>query len=172
MWREVVRCLHGCGKCVRLGSASRCWEDVLLERGATYHLCGVSGERKFGASGPSVFGVHKECFVQFGRGMKTGRPKNTFWLEPRSWRCWSRNCCRLWAGRAPAVSWAPEWVPFEILVWADNIFLVSSSIIDKVKRTQEIADVFWKRGLRFNESSLEILPSKKGRKRGHPYSLQ
>ena len=59
------------------------------------------------------------------------------------------------------MSLAPEWVPFEILVWADKIFLVSSSIIDVVKRTQEIADVFGKRGLRFNQSSLEILPSKK-----------
>ena len=67
---------------------------------------------------------------------------------------------QLWAGRAPAVSWAPEWMPFEILVWADNIFLVSSSTTDILKRTQEIAYVFGKRGLRFNKSSLEIFPSK------------
>ena len=68
---------------------------------------------------------------------------------------------QLWAGRAPAVSWAPEWMPFENLVWADNIFLVSSSITDIVKRTQEIAYVFGQKGLRFNQkSSLEILPSK------------
>ena len=59
---------------------------------------------------------------------------------------------------------APEWVPFEFLVLADNIFLVSSSIIDIVKRTQEIADVFGRRGLRFNQSSLEILPSKEADK--------
>ena len=45
-------------------------------------------------------------------------------------------------------------MPFEILVWADNIFLVSSSITDIVKRTQEIAYVFGKRGLRFNQSVL------------------
>ena len=61
---------------------------------------------------------------------------------------------------APAVTWAPDWVPFEILVWAENIFLVSSSIIDFVKRTKEIAEVFGKRGLRFNRCSLEIVPSK------------
>ena len=70
----------------------------------------------------------------------------------------------LWAGRAPAVCWAPEWKPFEILVWADNIFLVSSSIIDIVQRTQDIAHVFGKRDLRFNQSSLEILPSKTAEK--------
>ena len=69
----------------------------------------------------------------------------------------SEELLQLWAGRALAVSWAPEWMPFEILVGADNIFLVSSSIM---KRTQEIAYVFGKRGLRFNQSSLEILPSK------------
>ena len=45
-------------------------------------------------------------------------------------------------------------------MWADNIFPVSSSVTDIVKRTQEIAYVFGKRGLRFNQSSLEILPSK------------
>ena len=67
---------------------------------------------------------------------------------------------QLLAGRAPAVSWAPEWMPSEILVWADNIFLVSSSIADTMKRTQEIAYVFGKRDLRFNQSSFEILPSK------------
>ena len=33
--------------------------------GDCYHICGGSGERKFGASGTSVFGVHKKCFVQF-----------------------------------------------------------------------------------------------------------
>ena len=65
---------------------------------------------------------------------------------------------RLWAGRAPAVSWAPEWVPFEILVWADNIFLVSSSMVEIARRKREIAEVFGRKGLRFNRSSLEILP--------------
>ena len=70
----------------------------------------------------------------------------------------------LWAGRAPAVSWAPEWKPFEILVWADNIFLVSSSIIDIVQRTQDIEHVFGKRNLCFDQKSLEILPSKTAEK--------
>ena len=70
----------------------------------------------------------------------------------------------LWAGRGPAVSWAPEWKPFEILVWADNIFLVSSSIIDIVQRTQDIEHVFGKRDLCFNQKSLENLPSKTAEK--------
>ena len=66
----------------------------------------------------------------------------------------------LWANKEPAVSWAPEWKPFEILVWADNIFLVSSSIIDIVQKTQDIEHVFGKKDLCFNQKSLEILPSK------------
>ena len=66
----------------------------------------------------------------------------------------------LWAGPASAVSWAPEWKPFEIWCGPDNIFMVSSSITDIVQRTQDIAHVVGKRDLRFNQSSLEILPSK------------
>ena len=66
----------------------------------------------------------------------------------------------LWAVRGPAVFWASEWKPFEILIWADNIFLVSSSVIDIVQRTQDIEHVFGKKQLCFNQKSLEILPSK------------
>ena len=62
--------------------------------------------------------------------------------------------------QGPAVSWAPEWKAFEMLIWADNIFLVSSSIIDIVQRTQDIEHVFGKKELCFNQKSLEILPSK------------
>ena len=47
-----------------------------------------------------------------------------------------------------------------MLIWADNIFLVSSSIIDIVQRTQDIEHVFGKKELCFNQKSLEILPSK------------
>ena len=131
-------------------SAPRCWEN---------HLCGSSSERNFGASCTAVLGVHKKCSVQIGRGYETGRPKNTIrWNQVMA--VLIEELSQLWAGRAPAVSWAPEWVPFEILVWADNIFQVSSSIADIVNRTQEIAYVFGKRDLRFIQSSLEILPSK------------
>ena len=70
----------------------------------------------------------------------------------------------LWAPRGPAVSWAPEWKPFEILIWADNIFLVLSSVIDIVQRTQDIEHVFGKKQLCFNQKSLEILPSKNAEK--------
>ena len=64
---------------------------------------------------------------------------------------------QLWSDRSPAVSWAPEWKPFEILVWADNIFLVTSSIAEAEKRTQDIAHVFGKKNLLFNSDSLDIL---------------
>ena len=45
-----------------------------------------------------------------------------------------RSCTRLWvvslklrAKIQPAVTWAPAWREFEILGWAENIFLVTSS---------------------------------------------
>ena len=134
--------------------------DVLLERGATtISAAAVERENLELRARPSL-GFTKSASFSLDVGMRQGGPRT-----PSGWNqvmaVLVEELLQLWAGRAPAVSWAPEWVPFEILVWADNIFLVSSSIIDIVKRTQEIADVFGKRGLRFNESSLEILPSKK-----------
>ena len=127
--------------------------DVLLERGATTIISSAAVVREnLELSGTSVFGVHKECFVQLGRGHETGRPKNTFWLDP------GHGC--VGRGIAAAVGWTgsggvlgSEWVSFEILVWSDNIFMVSSSIADIRKKTQEIAHVFGKKDLRFNQSS-------------------
>ena len=46
----------------------------------------------------------------------------------------------------------------------DNIFLVSSSVIDIVQRTQDIEHVFGKKQLCFNQKSLEIFPSKNAEK--------
>ena len=66
---------------------------------------------------------------------------------------------QLWTDRSPAVSWAPAWKPFEILVWADSIFLVTSSVAEAGKRTQDVANVFGMKKLLFNPGSLEILPS-------------
>ena len=37
------------------------------------------------------------------------------------WLRWSTNCC----GCGLAVSWAPEWNDFFILLWADNISLIT-----------------------------------------------
>ena len=138
--------------------------DVLLERECYYHLCGGSGERTFGAPGTSVFGgSQRSASFSLDVGMRQGGPRT-----PSGWNqvmaVLIEESLQMWAGRALAVSWAPEWVPFEILVWADNIFLVSSSITDIVKRMQGIAYVFGKRGLHFNQSSLEILPSKTAEK--------
>ena len=62
---------------------------------------------------------------------------------------------RLWANSNPAVEWALEWKEF---LWADNIFLVTSSASEPKRRTQEVANVFKKKKLFFNQSSLEILP--------------
>ena len=106
-------------------------------------------------------GFPKSAPFRLDVGMRQGGPRT-----PSGWNqvmaVLIEELLQLWAGRAPAVSWAPEWVPFEILVWADNIFLVSSSFADIMKRTQEIAYVIGKRDLRFNQSSLEILPSTNG----------
>ena len=66
----------------------------------------------------------------------------------------------MWAGRDPAVVWAPEWKELEILTWADSIFLVTSSVAEAARRTREVAEVFMKKKLYFNQSSLDILPSR------------
>ena len=104
-------------------------------------------------------GFTKSASFSLDVGMRQGGPRT-----PSGWNqvmaVLVEELLRLWAGRAPAVSWAQNGCRLKFLAWADNIFLVSSSIIDIVQRTQEIAEVFGKRGLRFNQSSLEILPSK------------
>ena len=56
--------------------------DVLLERGATSHLCGGSSEGKLGALCKAVHGIHKKSSVQTGCWCETGGSKDTFWLEP------------------------------------------------------------------------------------------
>ena len=54
-------------------------------------------------------------------GMRQGGPRT-----PSGWNqvmaVLVEELLLLWAVRGPAVSWAPEWKPFEILIWADNIF--------------------------------------------------
>ena len=129
--------------------------DVLLERGATTISAAASGERKLGAPGPSVSRVHKECFVQSGRGHETGRPKNTFQLEPGH-----GGVGRGIAGPGSVLSYRMGAVR-NFWYGPTTFFLVFSSTVDVAKRTLEIAEVFGKRGLRFNQSRLEILPSKK-----------
>ena len=79
---------------------------------------------------------------------------------------------RLWANRNPAVEWALEWKEFEILVWADNIFLVTSSASEAKRRTQEMASVIEKKKLVFNHSSLEILPTGAAEKDKIPIVLE
>ena len=134
--------------------------DVLLERGATTISAAAAVRENLELRARPCLGFTRSASFSLDVGMKQGGPRT-----PSGWNqvmaVLIEELLQLWAGRAPAVSWAPEWMPFEILVWADNIFLVSSSITDIMKRTQEIAYVFRKRGLRFNQSSLEILPSKK-----------
>ena len=71
---------------------------------------------------------------------------------------------RLWSGRGLAVSWAPEWNDFSILLWADNIFLTTDSAAEAARRSCEVASVFKSRKLFFNDSSLEILPSRDAEK--------
>ena len=79
---------------------------------------------------------------------------------------------QLWSRRCPAVSWAPEWNDFSILVWADNIFLTTDSAAEAARRSCEVASVFKSQRLYFNESSLEILPSKAAEKDSFPFGLK
>ena len=137
--------------------------DVLLERGATVISATAAVRENLDLRARPCMGFTESPPFKLDVGMRQGGPRT-----PSDWNqvmaVLIEELLLLWAGRGPAVSWAPEWKPFEILVWADNIFLVSSSIIDIVQRTQDIANVFGKRDLRFNQKSLEILSSKTAEK--------
>ena len=133
--------------------------DVLLERGATISSVAAAVRENLDLSARPCMGNTKSPPFRLEVGMRQGGPRT-----PSGWNqvmaVLVEELLLLWANKKPAVSWAPEWKPFEILVWADNIFLVSSSIIDIVQKTQDIEHVFGKKDLYFNQKSLEILPSK------------
>ena len=57
-------------------------------------------------------------------------------------------------------------------MWADNIFLVTSSASEAKRRTQEVANVFKKKKLFFIQSSLEILPSRAAEKGQDPLCVE
>ena len=82
------------------------------------------------------------------------------------------NYCSCGVVAVAAVSWAPEWNDFSILVWADNIFLTIDSAAEAVRRSCEVASVFKSQRLFFNESSLEILPSRAAEKDSFPFALE
>ena len=114
--------------------------NVLLERGATIISAAAAVRENLELSARPCLGFTKSASFRLVVGMRQGGPRT-----PSGWNqvmvVLIEELLQLWAGRAPAVSWAPEWMPFEILVWADNLFLVSSSIADIMERTQEIAYV-------------------------------
>ena len=132
--------------------------DVLLERGASaFSAAAVVRENLELRCRPCL--GHTQCApICLDVGLRQGGPRT-----PSGWNQLMGflvdELLQNWSDRPPAVSWAPEWKPFEILVWADNIFLVTSSIAQAKKRTQDIAHVFGKKKLLFNSESLEILPS-------------
>ena len=133
--------------------------DVLLERGATVTSAAAVVREILDLSARPCMGNTKSPPFRLEVGMRQGGPKTpSGWTQVMA--VLVEELLLLWANKEPAVSWAPEWKPFEILFWADNIFLVSSSIIDIVQKTQDIEHVFGKKDLCFNQKSLEILPSK------------
>ena len=118
--------------------------DVLLERSATVTTVAAAVRENLDLSARPCMGFTKCPPFNLEVGMRQGGPRT-----PSGWNqvmaVLVEELLLLWANRGPAVSWAPEWKAFEMLIWADNIFLVSSSIIDIVQRTQDIEHVFPRR---------------------------
>ena len=132
---------------------------VMLERGASAFSAAAVVRKNLELRCRPCLG-HTQCAtLSLDVGLETRRPQNTFRLEPARGFFGRRTSAAFGRTVLWQVSWAPEWNPFEILVWADNIFLVTCSIAEAEKRTQEKAHVFGKKKLLFNSDSLEILPS-------------
>ena len=144
--------------------------DVLLQRGASaFSAAAVVRENLELRCRPCL--GHIPCdSLSLDVGLRQGGPRT-----PSGWNhlvaFLVEELLQLWSTRSPAVCWAPEWKPFEILVWADNIFFVTSSIIEANRRAQDIAHVFGKKKLLFNSDSLEILPSNAAAEDKTPISL-
>ena len=129
--------------------------NVLLERGATVTTVAAAVRENLDLSARPCMGFTKSPPFNLEVGMRQGGPRTSLWMEPGDGSV-----------GGGAVAAVPEWKAFEMLIWADNIFLVSSSIIDIVQRTQDIEHVFGKKELCFNQKSLEILPSKTAENEG------
>ena len=115
--------------------------DALPERGASAFSAAAVARENLNLRCRPCLG-HTQCAaINLEVGSRQGDP-------------WAPSDWKLWAKRNPAV----EWEDFEILVWTDNIFLVTSSASEAKRRTQEVANAL-KKKLFFNQSSLEILPS-------------
>ena len=96
--------------------------DVVLERGApAFSAAAVVRENLEFRCRPCL--GHTQCApISLDVGLRQGGPRT-----PSGWNqlvaFLVEELLQIWADRPPAVSWAPEWKHFEILVWADNIFL-------------------------------------------------
>ena len=118
--------------------------DVLLQRGASaFSAAAVVRENLELRCRPCL--GHTPCdSLSLDVGLRQGGPRT-----PSGWNqlvAFSvEELLQLWSARSPAVCWAPEWKPFEILMWADNIFLVTSSIMEAERRVQDIAHAFGKK---------------------------
>ena len=97
--------------------------DLLLERGATTISAAAGVRENLELRAWPCLGFTKGAPFGLDVGMRQGGPRT-----PSGWNqvmaVLIKELLQLWAGRAPAVSWAQEWMPFEILVWAKNIIFV------------------------------------------------
>ena len=116
--------------------------DVLLQRGASsFSAAAVVRQKLELRCRPCLAHIPCESLI-LDVGLRQGGPRT-----PSGWNqlvaSLIEELLQLWSSRPPAMSWAPEWKPFEIMVWAVNIFFVTSSILEAKKGAQDIAYVFW-----------------------------
>ena len=114
--------------------------DALLAKSVLAISAAAVVREQFQPALSAVLGPHAKCSVQSGcesRQGGSGTPSGwnqlvaVFVEELVKWR----------ANRNLAVGCAPEWKAFEILVFFDNIFLVTSSASEAKRRTQEVASI-------------------------------
>lgn len=62
-----------------------------------------------------------------------------------------------WRGKGPDIAWTPDVAGVALLVWADNVFVVACLWAQARERMAEVSRVVRELGLRFSDSSLEVL---------------
>lgn len=62
-----------------------------------------------------------------------------------------------WKERGTDLVWAPDLGDVALLVWADNVFVFASSWADVRVRVSDVSRAIRELGLRFSDSSLEVL---------------
>ena len=129
-------------------------------------LCGRCGTRRFVPEVETNAELMRFETVEIPHGSRKGGPRT-----PAGWNqilaVLVENLTTIWCGRKPAVDWALSFPEFEMLVCDVHLFLMTGSVCEANRRTQEVwPQCFRRKGCR---STAHVLRSQGGHDGHQPW---